>query len=47
MEAKEIQLLKTQIEKLERKDFDLEAWKNFTVVILGRILGKIHIRSIN
>jgi hypothetical protein len=40
MEAKEIELLKKQIEKLERKDFDLEAWKNFTVVILGRIFGE-------
>ncbi len=37
---KYIALLKQQIEKLDQKDFDLEAWKNFTIIILGRIFGE-------
>ena len=43
---KEIELLQAQIEKLNKKDFDLDAWKQYTVVLLSRIFGehnpKIH-----
>lgn len=39
MATKEIELLKSRIEKLDAKDFDLEAWKNYTIVILERIFG--------
>lgn len=39
MSKKEIELLKSRIEKLYAKDFDLEAWKNYTIVILARIFG--------
>lgn len=37
---KYIELLKKQIEKLKEKDFDLEAWKNYTIILLGRIFGE-------
>lgn len=40
MAEKEIQLLQIQIEKLDKKDFDLEAWKNYTIVLLARIFGE-------
>lgn len=40
MAKKEIQLLKQQIDKLENEDFDLSAWKKYTVVILARIFGE-------
>jgi hypothetical protein len=40
MPEKEIQLLKTQIDKLSRKDFDLDAWKKYTIIILARIFGE-------
>ena len=33
-------VLKDQIEKLETKDFDLNAWKNFTILLLERIFGQ-------
>lgn len=39
MPQQEIQLLKTQIEKLKAKDFDLDAWKKYTIIILARIFG--------
>ncbi len=39
MSKKEIELLKSRIEKLDAKDFDLDAWKNYTIVILERIFG--------
>jgi len=39
MAKKEISILKKQIERLEIKDFDLEAWKKFTIVMLARIFG--------
>ena len=39
MATNEIKLLKQQIEKLEAKDFDLSAWKKFTIVFLARIFG--------
>jgi hypothetical protein len=34
-----IKVLQDQIEKLAAKDFDLNAWKNFTVLLLERIFG--------
>jgi hypothetical protein len=40
MPDKEIQLLKTQIDKLSKKDFDLDAWKKYTIIILARIFGE-------
>jgi hypothetical protein len=40
MAEKEIALLKEQIARLEEKKFDLEAWKNHTVIFLERIFGK-------
>jgi len=36
---KEIKILEEQIEKLNKKDFDLEAWKQYTIVLLARIFG--------
>jgi hypothetical protein len=36
---KEIKLLEEQIDKLKLKDFDLEAWKQYTIVLLARIFG--------
>ncbi len=40
MVDKEIALLKEQIERLNEKKFDLEAWKNHTIIYLERIFGK-------
>jgi len=40
MAEKEISLLKEQLERLDDKKFDLEAWKNRTVIFLERIFGK-------
>lgn len=39
MSEKEIQILEQQIDKLDKKNFDLEAWKKYTIVILARIFG--------
>lgn len=39
MSTKEIEILQKQIEKLKVKDFDLEAWKKYTIIILARIFG--------
>lgn len=39
MPQKEILLLNQQIEKLSAKDFDLSAWKKYTIIILARIFG--------
>jgi len=36
----EIALLQEQIDKLSDKKFDLEAWKNHTIIFLERIFGK-------
>lgn len=36
---KEIKLLEEQIVKLDAKHFDLEAWKQYTIVLLARIFG--------
>jgi len=40
MKGKQIELLQEQIDKLESKDFDLEAWKNYTIVLLARLFGE-------
>ncbi len=40
MAEKEIALLKEQINRLSEKNFDLEAWKNHTIIFLERIFGK-------
>lgn len=40
MAEREIGLLKEQIDRLNEKKFDLEAWKNQTVIFLERIFGK-------
>ena len=37
---KSIAVLEGQIEKLNAKDFDLNAWKNFTILLLERIFGR-------
>ena len=37
---KEIKLLEDQIEKLDIKAFDLDAWKQYTIVLLARIFGE-------
>jgi hypothetical protein len=39
MVDKEVNILREQIEKLETKGFDLEAWKIYTINILERIFG--------
>lgn len=44
MPEKEIQLLKTQIDKLGKKDFDLDAWKKSTIIILARIFGENNLK---
>ncbi len=36
----EIALLQEQIKRLKEKKFDLDAWKNHTVIFLERIFGK-------
>lgn len=40
MAEKEIALLKEQLARLNEKKFDLEAWKNHTLIFLERIFGK-------
>jgi CO dehydrogenase/acetyl-CoA synthase alpha subunit len=40
MAEKEISLLKGQLAELNDKKFDLEAWKNHTLIFLERIFGK-------
>lgn len=35
-----IEVLQSQIEKLDAKEFELNAWKNFTILLLERIFGK-------
>ena len=42
MAEKEIILLKKQIERLADKSFDLDAWKNQTLLFLTRIFGTDH-----
>lgn len=40
MAEKEIALLKEQLSRLDEPKFDLEAWKNHTLIFLERIFGK-------
>ncbi|MCK3685719.1 hypothetical protein [Maribellus sp. YY47] len=40
MAEKEIALLKEQLASLDEPKFDLEAWKNHTLIFLERIFGK-------
>lgn len=40
MVKKYIELLQAQIIKLDAKGFDLQAWKNYTIVLLARIFGE-------
>ena len=40
MAEKEIALLRDQIERLNERKFDLDAWKNHTIIFLERIFGK-------
>ncbi|PIF06662.1 MAG: hypothetical protein CSA36_00250 [Draconibacterium sp.] len=40
MAEKEIALLKQRIDRLGDKNFDLDAWKNHTLIFLERIFGK-------
>ncbi|MDX1284332.1 MAG: hypothetical protein R3182_04950, partial [Draconibacterium sp.] len=40
MAEKEIALLREQLVRLDEKKFDLEAWKNHTLIFLERIFGK-------
>lgn len=37
---KETELLQAQIDKLNNKEFDLDAWKQYTIVLLARIFGE-------
>ena len=39
MAQKEIKLLEQQINRLNDKGFDLEAWKKYTIIIIARIFG--------
>lgn len=39
MTQKYIENLRMQIEKLDAEKFDLEAWKNYTIILLERIFG--------
>lgn len=40
MAETEIALIQGQIERLKEKKFDLDAWKNHTIIFLERIFGK-------
>jgi len=40
MAEQEIALLKEQLTRLDEKKFDLEAWKNHTMIFLERIFGR-------
>jgi hypothetical protein len=45
MKEKQIELLQRQIEKLNDKKFDLEAWKKHTVIILAGIFGEDNVKA--
>ncbi len=38
--AKAMELLQSQIDKLQDKEFDLKAWKKHTILILSRLFGE-------
>ncbi len=37
---KDIKLLEDRIKELDAKGFDLDAWKQYTIILLGRIFGE-------
>lgn len=37
---KQTELIRNQIKKLDAPDFDLEAWKNSTILVLSRVFGE-------
>jgi len=39
MKKEAIKLLRQQLHKLEERDFDLESWKKYTLIMLSRIFG--------
>jgi len=39
MVEKQVKLLKYQIDKLDQKEFDLEAWKSSSIAILSKLFG--------
>ncbi len=41
---KEIKLLEERIKELDAKDFDLDAWKQYTIILLSRIFGDENIK---
>ena len=45
MKTQYIKLLSKQIEKLDRDDFDLEAWKTSAITVLHRIFGDTDSRA--
>lgn len=45
MEENAIKVLKSQIEKLDARKFDLNAWKESTIILLDRIFGPLNERS--
>lgn len=40
MKQQQTDLLRQQIARLDEKRFDLEAWKNYTIIVLARIFGE-------
>lgn len=42
MKEKQIELIRGQINKLDGRDFNLDAWKDSTIIILSRIFGNTH-----
>jgi len=40
MKKEAIKLLQQQLNKLEARDFDLESWKKYTIVLLSRIFSE-------
>lgn len=45
MKTQFIKLIRNQLEKLNSKDFDLDAWKNSTILVLERVFGKDNLKS--
>jgi len=39
MKAEAISLLEQQLQKINAKDFDLDAWKKYTIILLSKIFG--------
>ncbi len=45
MAQKEIKLLQQQMDRLFVKDFDLDPWKKYTIILLEKIFGPDNIKS--